>query len=451
MADFNSLNSNCFTITGKNREECMDKLFQRYNKNFQIINFRTVFKKGIWGFGQKEFIEATYQVTNQAYQPSPSAPVSSSLSVNSAPPVFSSPYQKVDPRAPVRPRSENSFVENRDKILQSSNPTVTSNLQIGALSKQIEDMKKNLETQFEIIKEQTSIAPDHKNITKIEEILEDNEFTRNYIKKITSRIKSEITLDLLDDFNYVQECVLQWIGESIPVANTLLTKSPRIIVLIGPTGVGKTTTVAKLASAIAVDAKRNKDKYKWEPRIRMITTDTMRIAAQEQLSRWAEIIKVRVDKAENSEDLEKLFASYAPNSDYIFVDSSGYSPNDFDHILRMRQILDVKNFNEHIYLTVVAGVSASDLDNIIRNYETFDFKSVIVTKCDETKRFGRIISVLSERNKPVSWVATGQEIFKTIQPASKAFFLKRLTGFNVDAHFIEKKFGSADKELEVSE
>ena len=77
MADFNSLNSNCFTITGKNREECMDKLFQRYNKNFQIINFRTVFKKGIWGFGQKEFIEATYQVTNQAYQPSPSAPVSS--------------------------------------------------------------------------------------------------------------------------------------------------------------------------------------------------------------------------------------------------------------------------------------------------------------------------------------------------------------------------------------
>ena len=100
---------------------------------------------------------------------------------------------------------------------------------------------------------------------------------------------------------------------------------------------------------------------------------------------------------------------------------------------------------------VVAGVSASDLDNIIRNYETFDFKSVIVTKCDETKRFGRIISVLSERNKPVSWVATGQEIFKTIQPASKAFFLKRLTGFNVDAHFIEKKFGSADKELEVSE
>ena len=147
----------------------------------------------------------------------------------------------------------------------------------------------------------------------------------------------------------------------------------------------------------------------------------------------------------------RIWKSYAPNSDYIFVDSSGYSPNDFDHILRMRQILDVKNFNEHIYLTVVAGVSASDLDNIIRNYETFDFKSVIVTKCDETKRFGRIISVLSERNKPVSWVATGQEIFKTIQPASKAFFLKRLTGFNVDAHFIEKKFGSADKELEVSE
>lgn len=174
----------------------------------------------------------------------------------------------------------------------------------------------------------------------------------------------------------------------------------------------------------------------------------MRVAAIEQLKRWAEIINVNVDKAESSEDLKILCDSYVSNSDYIFIDTSGYSPNDYENIAKMRTTLNVKNLNENVYLAITAGVSAKDLENIIRNYEGFDFKSIIVTKCDETTSFGRVISVLSEKNKPVSWITTGQDVLNTIQRADPKWFLKNLSGFKINAEHIEKKFGTADKETE---
>ena len=97
---------------------------------------------------------------------------------------------------------------------------------------------------------------------------------------------------------------------------------------------------------------------------------------------------------------------------------------------------------------LLPNVSAKDLENIIRNYEGFDFKSIIVTKCDETTSFGRVISVLSEKNKPVSWITTGQDVLNTIQRADPKWFLKNLSGFKINAEHIEKKFGTADKETE---
>jgi len=289
----------------------------------------------------------------------------------------------------------------------------------------------------------TSSEAEHKNITRVKEILEDNEFTRSYIKMIVQKMKQEFRLDELEDFDMVQKKVLRWIGESIPIAPARKTGSSKIVMLVGPTGVGKTTTVAKMGSKIAVEYRNNKEKYTYPPRIRMITADTMRVAAQEQLSRWAEIINVKVDKAENSDDLKQLCDNYTSNSDYIFVDTSGYSPNDFENIARLRKILDVKNLEKTIYLTVIAGVGASDFENIIRNYEAFNFSSIILTKCDETLAFGRVISVLAEQHKNVSWLTTGQEVLNTIEKATPEWFLKKLTGFRVDEKYIDGIFANS--------
>ena len=153
-----------------------------------------------------------------------------------------------------------------------------------------------------------------------------------------------------------------------------------------------------------------------------------------------------VDQAQNVDDLKTLYERYAANSDYIFIDSAGYSPNDSVHIGKMRTVFNVKNMNESIYLTFAAGTGARDLENILRNYDVFGYKSVIVTKCDETTSFGQLISVLSQKDKKIAWITTGQDVLGTMQKATAAWFLKNLTEFKIDTDTIEKKYGIADKE-----
>lgn len=450
----NELNNEVLSVTGRSRDECLDKLYRRYGTNYQILGSKTMLTSGFLGFFQRELIVLRYQVTNSPL-PQPSfaagAPSSSQYSsYNRTSSIGAFPLQQ-----PLQPQGfqpaaqqQNSFIQSRDEFLSKANPSVTSSLQLGQLTKQFDQFKAEMQEQMKTIVQAASAEKDHPSITRIQELLEENEFTKSYIKSICSRMKNEFSLDKLDDFDFVQRQVADWIGEQIPVVTEEKMAAPRVIIIVGPTGVGKTTTIAKMSSEIYAGYKKNKEKHEFVPRIRMITTDTMRVAAEEQLKRWAEIINVETVKAETSEDLKMLCDSYSSNSDYIFIDTSGYSPNDYENIAKMRTILDVKNLNENVYLAVTAGVSAKDFENIIRNYEAFNFKSIIITKCDETTTFGRVLSVLSEKKKPVSWITTGQNILHTIERANACWFLKNLCGFKIDAEHIEKKFGTADKEAE---
>ena len=111
----------------------------------------------------------------------------------------------------------------------------------------------------------------------------------------------------------------------------------------------------------------------------------------------------------------------------------------------MRMNLEVKNMISDTYLAVIAGVNAKNLETILRNYETFNFQSVIVTKCDETETYGNLISVLAEKNKAISYLTTGQDVPATIEKASKFFFLRRLQGFGVDEVYLKEKYGSDEE------
>lgn len=431
-----------YTIKGESYAEIEDRLYQQYGVNFTILNHKPGFKKGFLGFFQKQYCVVRYQLKNAA------VPVAEKKAPSvSATPVYpqTNLSNRISPSGAVD-NSADAFLRNRDSILNKVNPNVTSNIQLGALTKQMEEFEKKISQQMDRVVKVTSAEEEHKSITRIREILEDNEFTRSYIRKILERIRRDLTITELDDFDFVQEKVMDWIGESILISKDKMVAPPNVIILVGPTGVGKTTTLAKMGASVKINYRDHKEKYKFPPRIRMISTDSMRVGALQQLQRWAELIDVNVDKAEYAEDLETLCRGYADNSDYIFIDTSGYSPNDFKNIAKMRETLSVKNMNENIYLAVSAGVSAKDLENIIRNYECFNFKSVIVTKCDETLVYGRIISVLSEKEKALSWLTVGQDVMGTLKKASPVYFLERLKGFKFNKEHVEKKFGNADKE-----
>ena len=166
----------------------------------------------------------------------------------------------------------------------------------------------------------------------------------------------------------------------------------------------------------------------------------MRVGALEQLERLGDAMEQKVLKAETADDVKEIYEEYKDHVDYIFVDTGGYSPNDATHIGMMKNVLDV-NMNPDVYLSVTASTKASDLQTIFRNYEPLGYESVIVTKCDESKQFGNIISVLWERRKTISYITDGQIISRNLRKASVIDFLKNLSGFNIDRVHIENKFG----------
>lgn len=402
-------------ITGSTYEECKEKLFNLYGKNFRILNKVTDFRPaGIFHLKKKPVTIVTYTVNHQK-----------SYSVDEPRMSFQSSYSE-----------EEQMAKNREAILQNQNNIILGS-QIKEMSKTIQDLKNDLSQQIKNVA--ISAQEKHESIKKIEEMLEQNEFSFSYINMIEEKIRNDFSLDQLDNFDLVERRVIDWIGESITIAKEMTFRPPHVFIIVGPTGVGKTTTLVKLAAQFVKSFALSHEGQR--PEICFITTDTMRVGAMEQLERWGTHIGSRVYKAERAEDLKTLYDDNRANMDAIFIDTSGFSPNDATHIAQMKMLLEVPGMNPDIYLALTAGTKARDLQNIMQNYEPFGYKSVIVTKCDESEQFGNVISVMYEKHKAISYITHGQVASRDITKANVIDFLIRLENFKVDRIHIEDKFG----------
>lgn len=390
-------------ITGRDFEDCVQKLHEAYGHNYTILGKRPQFKPGFLGFGQKEYWEVRYSIGAEP---------------------------KLSPQA--------SFQKSRDEILSKSGASaVTQTLQLANLDKKLEEYQKSLAKKLEEIATATNAGDKPLSIQKIEDLLQDNEFTFSYINKITTRLRAELSMEEIEDFDFVQDKVIGWIGESVKIAPKVMHKYPHVVILVGPTGVGKTTTIAKLAGTMILEAR---DEERVPPKIRMITIDHTRVGAEEQLRRYGDLLGTNVDKAESAEDVRKIFESYKDSMDVLFIDTPGYSPNDSENIGKMRKMLEVKGIHPDVYLTFTASSKARDMISIIQNYEPFNFSSVIITKWDETGSVGNVISVLSEKGKSVSYITDGQQVPRKIERASVLKFLLNLNDFRLNREYIDEKF-----------
>ncbi len=446
-----------FEIEGRTLDECRQRLHDKYGQNYQILNYETTLKGGIFGLGQREIVKAKYIVDerydpsipgNNIYNNSFYTPNSMNVNVNGMKKMLS--QQQVVP---------DSFASKRDEMIKNliGNSSVDSIKQIAQLSKAIE----KVEAKIDVLSEVTTSKKEeeHPSIKKIDKILEKNEFSASFINEINAKIRNELTIEQLEDFDFVQQKVAEWIGESIAIAPKFghKNKQAHVIIIVGPTGVGKTTTVAKMAAKIKMEAKSKasseinseddskKTRTPKNPEIKMITIDNMRVAAVEQLTHWGELMDVKVDKVENSTDLQDLFNSYKTKADYIFIDTSGYSPKDLENIAKLHSILDVDNMKPDIYLAVAASTKARDLENIIHNYEIFDFRSIIITKCDETSTYGNVLSVLHQKKKCISWITDGQQVLHSLKRPHPLIFLKSMDDIQIDTDALINKFGKEEE------
>ena len=385
------------SITVKNIQEARSVLYGKFGHTYNIIKTKPVLKGGFLGFCQKEYLTVYYQVQSE----------------------------------------EDTFAKNREEILKK---TPTSTLESVLIKSELDQLDSKMNELLQKINDSSNTSSEtHKSISKIEELLDRNEFSLKYINYIKDKIKKSFSLEELEDFDIVQRKVVDWIGESINIAQEQVFRKPYVGIIVGPTGVGKTTTLVKLAVQYILKNKEQGRKVD----ICFITIDSMRVGAFEQLARFGDLLNITVKKAEKAEDVKFIYEEVKSAVDAIFIDTSGYSPNDAEHLGAMKMTLSVQGMNPDVYLAVCASTKARDVENIMRNYEPFGYKSVIITKCDESEQYGNIISVLFDSHKSVSYITNGQQIAqgKCIKRAEVVDFLVRLEDFQVDRIHIEDKFG----------
>ena len=182
---------------------------------------------------------------------------------------------------------------------------------------------------------------------------------------------------------------------------------PRILAMVGPTGVGKTTTIAKLAAMHALNRGVS---------VAMVTTDNFRVGAVEQLKTYAKIMDLPLEVASNAQELSQVLAKHA-DKDLILIDTAGRSPKDSERIDELRGYLECTAGIE-AYLCLAATTRSLELDQIIATFGVLPISRLLFTKLDESKSFGCIVETNVKHKLPLSYFSTGQNVPEDLEVAT---------------------------------
>jgi len=411
---------------GVSRQECELKIAEKYKRPFHVYSVKPVRIGGILGFFGKDGVEVEFYfspIINKTYQTG--APVS---------------YQVSDYYPQTQRNTAVNFEEEKRKVLAAAGKDPEAVMAEREMSQQqildsLREIKEKINT--------GSQKEEHPAFTRVSQLLKLNDFSEKYINDILERMRKELVLSSLDDLDAVEERLVEWIGESISIYQRQdIPVRGRCMVLVGPTGVGKTTTIAKLAAIFGIG-----NSQRPAIRVRMITIDAYRIGAKAQLSSYGDIMQIPVSFVENKRDLKKIFALHSVDTDLFLVDTIGKSPKDSAKLGEMKELLDGCPKGAEVHLVLSASVKTSDIENMLRQFEPFNYRSVLLTKMDETSHIGNIISALAEKRKSVSYITDGQKVPNDIKKATVTRFLINLEDFKIDREKIEKRFPGNEADL----
>jgi 2-amino-4-hydroxy-6-hydroxymethyldihydropteridine diphosphokinase len=275
-----------------------------------------------------------------------------------------------------------------------------------------------LQDQMHRMKEAAGLTEhEDQKVQKVLQLLESKGLRREWLRE---RLEPVLGTPSAEDEALLLSYLLEEIDEGLEVVPEELS-TPRVMMMVGPTGVGKTTTIAKLAARYTYLLDR-------EYKVALINLDTWRAGAYEQLDNFARILHLEHRRAERIEEFGQ-YLDELKDYDVVLVDTAGISPYDTDRLIKTIEFL--KSVQDRQITTSLVISATAKYEDIREIYEHFDFIQVdnaIVTKFDETQRVGDLIAFLTEKHLPVSYISTGQKVPDDLLPASKERILEAFTG-----------------------
>lgn len=230
-----------------------------------------------------------------------------------------------------------------------------------------------------------------------------------YARELVERLRAEASGSELSDPVLVRTNVVRLIEQQIAVTGGIEVRpgQRRLVALVGPTGVGKTTTIAKLAANFRLRDKRS---------VGLITVDTYRIAAVEQLRTYADIIDLPMEVVSTPREMRDAVRRLE-RLDLVLMDTAGRSPKDEIKIQELRAFLSEARADE-VHLVLSSGSSARCLEQTARQFATVGTTALILTKLDETTALGNLLPLLRTSSLPLSYVTNGQNVPDDIETAT---------------------------------
>lgn len=248
----------------------------------------------------------------------------------------------------------------------------------------------------------------------------DNEVDEKYVSQIIEEMEKNAKPNLPFDHalaDVYQKMILKF-GKAMPIEKNA--KGGKVIFFIGPTGVGKTTTIAKIASRFRVDQKK---------KVALLTTDTYRIAAAEQLRTYANILEVPFRVIYSLEELQTAVKSFR-DLDFILVDMAGHSPHNKELQENMIDFIEGigEGVEKEIHLVLSATTKYKDLIHIADTYAGIENYKIIFTKLDETTTLGNLLNLKLYTGAGLSYITCGQNVPDDIEVFNPQKTVKQLLG-----------------------
>ncbi len=360
-------------------QEALVKVKRMMGPDAVILHTKTFKRGGFLGFGGREIVQVT----------------------------ASDDIKITDDTASLSQRARRAYadIQKSTSRMRKSQAEVVEALE-PSLGAQIKELKALIEG---LSSETAASGAFPRELAKHYQRLVDTGVAKPLARKIIRAIHDELDGQSLSNDKVVRDRLDMEIARLVKVTGGI--KPPksraRVIALVGPTGVGKTTSTAKLSANLSM---------KEGKRVALLTADTYRIAATDQLKVYADIIGIPLEVVLSPKDMKAAIRRYK-DCDYVFIDTAGGSQYNEQQIAELKRYLDAASTDE-THLVLSATTDFKELLRVIEKFSAVKPDCLLFSKLDETQQLGIILNTLSHVDKPISFFSTGQNVPDDIRLAS---------------------------------